>query len=153
MKPTLLVCLLLDSLYSWKFGKLFSEALIMRHLQTVFKLFILFLFYSANAYSIEMSSLLIKTVDNENQPIDAEIVNWWFADDSKNKKTLKCKQNNCSEWLIKDTKSTEINVYALASKVKMDDPYCWDFFEGKAESQVGQQELKIVLSYSSTVCK
>lgn len=125
----------------------------MRNVQVLFKLFILFVICSVNAYSGEMNSLLIKTVDKNNQPINADIVKWWFSDDSSNKNTLECKQGNCSEWLIQDIKSQEINIYALASILKKDDPYCWDWFEGQAKREADQKEIIITLSYSTTVCK
>ena len=131
----------------------FIDYLYRRSTQVLLKLFVLFIFCSVNAYSTEMNSLLIKTVDKNNQPMNAEIVKWWFSDDPNNKKTLECKQGNCTEWLIQDTKSREINIYALASIVKKDDPYCWDWFEAVAKSQANKKEIKMTLSYSSTVCK
>jgi hypothetical protein len=126
----------------------------MRNLHVLFKVFSLFVFCSVNVYSAGINSLLIKTVDENNQPINADIVKWWFSDELGDKKTLECKkQGNCSEWLIQDTKSQAINIYALASIVKKDDPLCWDWFEAEAKSHADQKELKITLSYSTTVCK
>jgi hypothetical protein len=115
---------------------------------------ILILLYGvSHAYSEQMYSLLVKTVDHENRPINAETVSWWFVDNPDKKMTLHCKQSNCSEWLIRNKKPLEIIVYVFASKVRKNDPHCWDWFEGKAKNQIGQKELIITLLQSSTVCK
>lgn len=116
-------------------------------------LILLFVYGVSNAHSDQLHSLLVKTIDDENKPINAEIVNWWFFDEPDKKYTLQCKQKNCSQWLIRNNKPLVITIYALASKVKKNDPYCWEWFEGKAQNQIDQKELTITLSYTSTVCK
>ena len=116
--------------------------------------FLLLLVCSAgNSSSEEMHFLLLKTVDEDNHPIKAEIVKWWFSDLPEKKKTLVCKQSTCSEWGIRDKISKPVTIYALASKVKKNDPYCWDWFEGKSENQVDQKEITLTLTYTTTVCK
>lgn len=101
----------------------------------------------------EMDFVSLKTVDEENQPIKAEIVKWWFTDLPEEKKTLSCEQGSCSEWLIPVQVSKSVTIYALASKVKKNDPYCWDWFEGEAEYQASLKEIILILSYTTTVCK
>lgn len=115
---------------------------------------ILFLEYGVGqVHSEQLHSLLVKTVDNQNRPMNVETVNWWFVDDPDKKITLQCKQSNCSEWLIRNKKPLEITVHVFASKVMKNDPYCWDWFEGKAKNQINLKELTITLSLSATVCK
>ena len=125
----------------------------MKNLLMRYSLAFIFSFAVVSANADEINSVLIKTVDENNQPIQAEIVKWCFSDDPDKKKILECKQGNCSEWLIQNKKSQVIDVYAFASKVKKGDPYCWDLFEGEAKNQADQKEIEVTLSYSSTVCK
>ena len=66
---------------------------------------------------------------------------------------MECKQLNCSEWLLQNRESQAIDIYAYASKVKKDDPYCWDILEGVAKNQTGRKKIYVTLTYSSTVCK
>ena len=114
---------------------------------------LLFVCNAGNSSSEEMHFLFLKTVDEDKHPIKAEIVKWWFSDLPEKKKTLVCKQGSCSEWVIRDKTSKPVTIYALASIVKKNDPYCWDWFEGKAENQVDQKEITLTLIYTSTVCK
>lgn len=114
---------------------------------------VILVYVNNHAHAEQLYSLLVKTVDNKHQPINAEIVNWWFVDDPDKKMTLQCKQSNCSEWLLKNKKPLGIIVSIFASKVRKNDPHCWDWFEGKAKNQIGQKELIITLSQTSTVCK
>ncbi len=115
----------------------------------------LFIFSScmAGVDANEINSVLIKTIDINNQPIKAEAVKWWFSNTPQKENIMECKQLNCSEWLIQNRELQAIDIYAYASKVKKDDPYCWDLFEGGAKNQTGRKIIYVTLTYSSTVCK
>ena len=108
---------------------------------------------ASNASSDDIDFLLVKTVDEENQPIKAEIVKWWTPDTPEKKNALICKRGVCSEWLIRGRIIKSVIIYAFASREKKNDPNCWEWFEGEAESQVDQKEITLTLSYTTTVCK
>jgi hypothetical protein len=125
----------------------------MKNLLMRYKLAFIVLFGAVSANADEINYVSIKTIDENNQPIQAEIIKWCFSDTPHKKKILECKRANCSEWLIQKEKPQAIDIYAFASKIKKDDPYCWDLFKGEAKNQASQKEIEVTLTYSSTVCK
>lgn len=116
-------------------------------------LLFVFVCIASKASSNNINNLLVKTVDEENQPIKAEIVKWWNPDTPEKKNALICKRGVCSEWLIRGRITEAVIIYAFASKEKKNDPHCWEWFEGEAENPVGQNDITLTLSYTTTVCK
>ncbi|MFK8066837.1 MAG: hypothetical protein AB8D52_01175 [Gammaproteobacteria bacterium] len=95
----------------------------------------------------------INTVDQNNQPIQAEAVRWWFIDQIDTQNHLTRNQDNPSKWYIRDEIKSPIKISASASLVKDDDPECWDIFKGEATLNNDQKNITIKLFYSATVCK
>ncbi len=101
----------------------------------------------------EAKELVIKTLDTKGRTISPEVVRWWLTDNPTNKNTLVCSRDNCSRITIPANSASPVTVYALASLVKENDKACWDLYEGKAETDVSQQQITLTLSYTETVCK
>ena len=97
--------------------------------------------------------LIIRTVDENNQAMKAEIAKWWFSSNPETKFVLTCDKEVCSEWTLGVTITESVTVYAHAAQVKVDDEECWDFFEGEVEAQPQQKEIILTLSYKATACK
>lgn len=107
---------------------------------------------SGHTKADDNNSILIRIVDQNNQPVESQELDWWL-DDLTQKATLRCEQHSCSEWLIEEKFGTSSKLNFLVSKVRDDDKDCWDWFIGHAVIQPDQKELTITLSYSETVCK
>ncbi len=110
-------------------------------------------FFTCISNAADADDILIKTVDENNKTLQAQIFKWWFSDDPDEKNILPCDQDSCSEWVIKDDINSPITVYAHFAQVKSNDEYCWDWYEGKAGIQNHQKVTTLTLSYTETVCK
>ncbi len=105
------------------------------------------------SYAAEENYLFVRTVDENNHSMEAEIFKWWFSNDPETKITLACKQKACSEWEIKENIDSPVTVYAHSTKVRKDDDSCWDWYEGEVEIQIHQKAILLNLPYKETVCK
>lgn len=102
------------------------------------------------------SNVVIKTVDEQNNEFKAEKVTWWYLNQREARHALECAENLCSEWAVDSEAAGSIAIAAYASKVKADDPYCQDLFEGEAVIHAdpkSAQEVTITLSKTVTACK
>ena len=101
-------------------------------------------------------NVVINTVDEQNNEFKSEKVTWWYLNKRDARHTLECAENLCSEWAVGSEASGSIAIAAYATKVKADDAYCHDLFEGEAVIHADPdtaQEVKITLSKTVTACK
>ena len=102
------------------------------------------------------SNVVVKTVDQQNNEFKAEKVTWSYLNKRETRHALNCAEDLCSEWAVGSDAAGSIAITAYASKVKVDDEYCWDLFEGEAVIHANPtiaQEVIIVLSKTVTACK
>ncbi len=101
-------------------------------------------------------NVVVKTVDPQNNEFKAERVTWWYLNKRAERHTLNCAEELCSEWAVGSEAAGSIAITAYASKVRADDEYCWDLFEGEAvihADPTTAQEVTIALSQTVTACK
>ena len=105
------------------------------------------------ASAIGSENMHIKTINEQHQALDADMVRWWYTSKPKQKVFLDCNQTSCSDWYLSESIDEQITIYAAASVEKAEDPLCSDLYEGQITSPPNQSNIMITLSYSSTVCK
>ncbi len=101
-------------------------------------------------------NVVVKIVDQQRNAVKAEKVTWWYLNERGTRHTLDCAEHKCAEWAVGKEAAGSIAITAYASKVKANDEYCWDMYEGEAvitADPAVPQQVVIALSKTVTACK
>ncbi len=102
------------------------------------------------------TNVVVKIVDQQRNAVKAEKVTWWYLNKRDTPYTLDCAADACAEWVVGKEAVGSIAITAYVSKVKPDDEYCWDMYEGEAVINADPavaQEVVIAVSKTVTACK
>ena len=106
--------------------------------------------------AVAATNVVVKIVDQQGNEVKAEKVTWWYLNKRNTPYTLDCAEDACAEWTVGKEATGSIAITAYASKVKANDKYCWDIFEGEAVIHADPavvQQVVIVVSKTVTACK
>ena len=75
--------------------------------------------------------VLVSVVDEQQQPMQVDIIRWWYSDTPQQKYYLNCANDDCDQWQISEALTAEVIIHATASKPHEEDSMCSHVYSGE----------------------
>ncbi len=98
------------------------------------------------------ATMLVKIVDEENQPFAVNKVMWRYVGDRGKEHELLSSKKPSSEWMLEFVPNRPVVIQAITSKVLETDPYCWKIYFGEVVLKAAKDIVTIEIKYRGTVC-
>ena len=103
--------------------------------------------------AVACEEINISLIDQGNNKVAANSIEWWFSGNEKYKNILTCEKSVCHSWSLPIASTQSINIELVVIRNHEDDESCADWFRGSVQSPVPTSEQIVKVRFAETVCK